>query len=642
MTIRIDAQEIAQGLDDSAFFFAYQPIANLSTGATLCAEALLRWAHPTLGLLMPDAFLSLIHGAGLSHRLTQFGIDQLLADLPTLRQLYGDNVAAALNLSQKQLAEPGAATRVILDALDRTGEDPAAVHIEVVEDSTSMDMRRSAPAFADLRSAGIAIVLDDFGTGASSLTSLTEADYDGLKIDRSFVQGIVSSTTARSVVEAVLAFGRSTGISVVAEGVETSLELDALHDIGCTFGQGYYLGRPQSLSERTTNPTFEVALGPAHSADSVGVPSHSLTEQVAELFERINVINPRAAVTDFEEMLRHLEELDAESRTIGSTADLARCVIGRKVAIAASYHGYLDIAKTWAMRTSRLAEQSENWASTAEMLALVASCPWEDETNRALPVDALSRALQIRISKPMNAGDGALVDNAIGATFANLGLVEHALRWWKESTARHGDLATFGTAMCALNFVELMLEDLEGTVGGTQTAPIAISIAKLEQVLDRLAVNPFAPDAVAISLRCRVELVKGNTDQAEQVANAITQPLTDIVANSLALRAWAHLARTRGESEKFLQHTTDLVEHLSAVPLQSHHDWTARRLHAQALLMNGRADESAELSHELLVQRQANDRIHLATLFEWIRLKVDLNVRYDELFAATAPQVIHD
>lgn len=633
MSARIDSHEITQALDEAAFFLAYQPIVRLGTGKVEGVEALLRWAHPALGVLLPDSFLSLIHGAGLSHRLTQFGIDQVLADLPKLRQLYGDEIAAALNLSQKQLVDPQAMTRIILDALDRTGEDPTSVHIEVVEDSTSRDIRHSASAFAELRASGISIVLDDFGTGASSLTALTEAAYDGLKIDRSFVQGVVTSTTARSVVEAILAFGRSTGTWVVAEGVESSLELQALHDIGCTLGQGHYLGQPEALTARSAVPTFR-PLSPT--ASPTPANSEFSSSQIDEILERTESINPRSSVVSFDETLRQLEALDKEAQLVGQSANRVRCLIGTKVTIAAKYHNDQEVAMLWGMRTSRLAEQVGQWSTSAEMLCVVASSPWEGASNPALPVDALTRALQLRITKPMTIEEGAAVDNGIGAMLANVGLIDHAFQWWKESAERHADSATFGSAMCCLNLIELQLESLEGEADATDTGPTAISVALLEQTLSQLDANPFGPKSVAPSLRCRFELVQGNLAAAEQAAASIDEPLTDIISKSLAFRALAHLARAQGEPAQFLEHTTGLVDLLADRALLSHHDWHAQRLHAQALLANGRTTESVDLSQKLLLAKQSKDQVHLATLFEWIRHTVDLNVRYDELVVDVA------
>jgi len=623
---RIDAKQLADAFASSAFFFDYQPIVDLYTAQVPYVEALVRWNHPTIGVLQPGSFLSLIHGAQLSDSFTDWSLQQVLGDLPQLRKIYGDEVAVTINLSQRQLVDPGATAARVAAAIAAARTDARSICIEVVEDMTTQDLRRSVEAIAGLRAIGVRVFLDDFGTGASSLTALTEMDYDGLKIDRSFVRGIVSGTTARSIVEAILTFGAQTGVSVVAEGVESALELQALNDIGCLLGQGYFLGRPTPLGDATALngyvPTIRVT--DDHRPGGVGLD--------AIMFE-LDQVDPRSTTESFQEIRQKLEQLDASAQALGADGDLVRCKIGRRLTLAAVYQGDTDTAVKWGLQTSRHAERIGEWGYCAEVLAVVAAGRSRPDEAPGLRIEAMTRALEIRMTKPIGDDRRSSIDNSIGAIFANLGLWDHAYRWWKDSLDRQTTTASPGAAMCCLNLIELELERLEGFVMMLDETPRELSIALVVQVLGRLEANPYVSSGASGGLLCRLELAQGNIDAAIAAIADLEVRDGDIIPHFLLLRARAMLAEALEDSDDFLTNTTALTAILDGHALLIHHDQQAQQLHVRALSAAGRHDEAIEVLERLLSRQRVEDGKNLGTLFGWIRVNVDLSLRFAELEA---------
>lgn len=621
---RIDAKQIALAFAESTFFFEYQPIVELGSTKVPYVEALVRWDHPTLGVLSPGSFLSLIHGDNLSDSLTEWSIRQVLDDLPELRDLHGADVAVTINLSQRQLVDPEATVRAIASSIDAADEDPCSVCIEVVEDLTSLDIRRSANAIADLRSIGLRVFLDDFGTGASSLTALTEMDYDGLKIDRSFVRGLISGTAARSVIEAILAFGAKTGISVVAEGVESALELYELEDIGCVLGQGYFLGRPTPLGAATERAGYVADVRPAVARQAEPIELDVIVAKVA-------AINPRSINEVFEDRTRKLKLLDESAEALGEAGDDVRCEIGRKLTLSAVYAGEVDAAVRWGMETSRHAERVEQWGYSAEALSIIAAARTSREDMPGIRIEAMTRALEIRMTKPIDADRSSSIDNGIGAVFANLGLWDNAYWWWRDSLDRQISTESVGTAMCCLNLIELELGRLEGFMMMSDAMPREVSFALVTQILERLDRNPNVPVGVTPGFRCRLELLQGDVDAATVAITAAEEPPTDILPLFLQLRARAMLAQQCEEYDDFLKYTTELTAVLDGHPLLTHHEQQAQQLHVRALSAVGRHDEAVRLLERVLGAQRVQDGEKLRTLFGWIRMNVDLNLRLAEL-----------
>jgi EAL domain-containing protein (putative c-di-GMP-specific phosphodiesterase class I) len=244
----------------------YQPILDVADGAVRAVEALVRWEHPTRGLLAPAEFLAVVDDIGLDEELGEIVLDLVGRDMPELTTLAPD-LYVAINASASQLTTPGFTDQVI-STLARHGVVPRQVCIEISERAI-LDRPRGAAslpiveALQALGKQGLRIAVDDFGTGYSSLSHLITFPIDVLKIDRMFVAGIDTDKDRHSVVAAVIGMANAMGLDSVAEGIEHAYQLDMLRRLGCRLGQGYLLGRPMPLDllltrfpgyPRPTNP----------------------------------------------------------------------------------------------------------------------------------------------------------------------------------------------------------------------------------------------------------------------------------------------------------------------------------------------------------------------------------------------------
>lgn len=214
----------------------YQPIRHLGTGAVYGWEALLRWRHPRLGLLLPEAFLPLVDELGLVDRLTAHVLDRAVA---AARRLGG---LMHVNLSPAQLVAPTLAQDV-QRALDRARLPGRQLVLELVETALIGDAQEAVAAMQRVRALDVGMSLDDFGTGFSSLARLHALPFTELKLDRSFLASL-RPDGRDAVAEAILSLGGALGLTVVAEGVESQAQAERLRGLGCRYGQGFHLGRP--------------------------------------------------------------------------------------------------------------------------------------------------------------------------------------------------------------------------------------------------------------------------------------------------------------------------------------------------------------------------------------------------------------
>ena len=239
--------ELRRGLERGEVVPYFQPIVELTTGHVVGFEALARWRHPERGLLGPDQFLPMAEETGLVGSIGAAILRDALAqfagwrarDLPFARA-----ATLSVNVSSRQLVDPGFAG-LVAELLAETGMPSDALWLEITESALLADVKASAVALRNLRGLGLHLAVDDFGTGYSSLTYLKRFPLEALKIDRSFVTGLGLNTDDTTIVEAVVKLGHSFGISVVAEGLETPLQLALLRELGCDRGQGYLFGRPR-------------------------------------------------------------------------------------------------------------------------------------------------------------------------------------------------------------------------------------------------------------------------------------------------------------------------------------------------------------------------------------------------------------
>lgn len=237
--------ELAGAVGAGQLRLYFQPVISLAPGGgqiVVGAEALLRWAHPRLGLLAPGAFLPLAEEAGLVTDLDLWALGAACEALASWPQDC-DPLRVAVNLASSTLVDDRLLPTVRIE-LSRHGLEPDRLHLEVVESRSLADLPGVIESLAELRQMGVRISLDDFGTGFSTLSWLQALPVDQIKIDRSFIMGLPAEGTPVALVRGVLALARELGIEVIAEGVEEPEQLALLRDLGCEMVQGYLLGRP--------------------------------------------------------------------------------------------------------------------------------------------------------------------------------------------------------------------------------------------------------------------------------------------------------------------------------------------------------------------------------------------------------------
>jgi EAL domain-containing protein (putative c-di-GMP-specific phosphodiesterase class I) len=222
----------------------YQPIYSLASGELVSWESLLRWHHPTRGLVPPDVFIPIAEETGLIVALGQWVLEQACHQARAWQDLTGDRtLAMSVNVSVRQFQAPGLVAEVAR-ILAQTGLPPETLRLEITESAMMRNPQGASSTLRALKDLGIQLAIDDFGTGYSSLAYLKRLPVDTLKIDRSFIDGLGSDPQDSAIVRSVLALARTLELSVTAEGIETLAQQTQLVMLGCEFGQGYLLGTP--------------------------------------------------------------------------------------------------------------------------------------------------------------------------------------------------------------------------------------------------------------------------------------------------------------------------------------------------------------------------------------------------------------
>jgi len=260
---RLDLRaELEQAQERGELSVVYQPIVELKTGKIRSFEALLRWTHPVHGPVAPDVFIAMAEESGAIIPIGAWVLEQACELLLDWQREFPDaQLSVGVNISAVQLEQ---SSRDLLEIIRGSGVAPRDVWLEVTERmDTSGDI---ADQVSRLQKAGVHFALDDFGMSYSSLTYLKRFPVEGIKIDRTFVAPMTEDETQRAIVQAILALGDSLSINVVAEGIETAEQVNALLDLGCVFGQGYLLSYPLT-------PAASVAALRAQAGTSTIVPT---------------------------------------------------------------------------------------------------------------------------------------------------------------------------------------------------------------------------------------------------------------------------------------------------------------------------------------------------------------------------------
>jgi diguanylate cyclase (GGDEF)-like protein/PAS domain S-box-containing protein len=241
---------IREGLESNEFEVFYQPIVNAHSGQLIAAEALVRWHHPSRGLLEPIEFIGVAEDTGL---IVPLG-EQVLLDATRRAQAWrqigvvDDDFYISVNLSAHQLQEIDLVDTVSR-ALEASGLPPEGLVLEVTESTLIENLAITVPRLLALRSLGVRLAIDDFGTGYSSLSYLADLPINFVKIDKSFVDRIATGTEGSAVVRGVIDLSRAMGFTCIAEGVEQEVQRQILEGLGCDFLQGYLFGRPANESD---------------------------------------------------------------------------------------------------------------------------------------------------------------------------------------------------------------------------------------------------------------------------------------------------------------------------------------------------------------------------------------------------------
>jgi diguanylate cyclase (GGDEF)-like protein/PAS domain S-box-containing protein len=239
------AEDLWSAIDEKQLRLHYQVQKSVSTGEITGYEVLLRWHHPERGNVPPADFIPVAEECGAILPLGEWVLREACREAAT----WPNDHKVAVNLSPVQIAHmdmPKIVHSVLLD----TGLQPRRLELEITESSIIQDKQRALHALREIKALGVSIAMDDFGTGYSSMETLRSFPFDKIKLDRSFLAGVDKSDEAKAMVRAVLALGQGLRIPVLAEGVETQLQLDMLRHEGCHEAQGYLLGRPMPMGDQ--------------------------------------------------------------------------------------------------------------------------------------------------------------------------------------------------------------------------------------------------------------------------------------------------------------------------------------------------------------------------------------------------------
>ncbi len=257
--------DLNDALLHNQFFLLYQPTFDLDTQAVLGVEALIRWQHPRRGVIPPAAFIPTAEKTGLISAIGRWVLSEACRQLAVWQQA-GETIGVSVNVSAYQLDRDGLANDVE-QAIRESGIDPGSLTLEITESALMHDVRAAARRLIELKALGVRLAIDDFGTGYSSLSYLRQFPVDALKIDRSFISNLATSSESVAIIHTLVQLGKTLRLDVLAEGIEDDAQLRHLQREQCDQGQGFIFARP--LDARATLEFLESAREPSPPARAI-------------------------------------------------------------------------------------------------------------------------------------------------------------------------------------------------------------------------------------------------------------------------------------------------------------------------------------------------------------------------------------
>ena len=245
----VSKSDLERGLKKKEFVFYYQPEFDLKTNKVVALEALMRWESSN-GIVPPNQFIPVLEESGLIHKFTDFLFNQTLADLKQIHEAGYNDVMMSVNLSASQLLDKNLISS-ISKALEKNLVKSQFLECEITE-STKISFPLEKDVFKELEGMNISMAIDDFGTGFSTFTYLKNITVKKIKIDCDFIRNLEENSKNKTIVSALIKLGHELGISVVAEGVETTEQKEWLEKNECDLGQGFWFSRALPLEQLLT------------------------------------------------------------------------------------------------------------------------------------------------------------------------------------------------------------------------------------------------------------------------------------------------------------------------------------------------------------------------------------------------------